>query len=126
MAETKPEPTTVDEYIAAAPEHAREALKALRQAVRAAAPQSVERISYKMPTYDHHGTLVHFSAWAQHCGLYAVSQDVIDQYEAELAPYRTPTTTLHFRYDQPVPAELIEKLVKARVAENEARAKAKR
>jgi hypothetical protein len=63
--------------------------------------------------------LVFFAAFKDHLGFYGVSKDVLEQFRDELAPFRTSTTTLHFSAENPLPAPLVEKIVRARVAENE-------
>ncbi len=110
----------VDAYLALVPEKERAVLEALRRTIRAAAPMAEERISYRMPGYLYHGPLVFFAAFRNHLGFYGVSKEVLEQFRDELAPFRTSTTTLHFSAEQPLPAALVEKIVKARVAENEA------
>ena len=116
---------TVDAYIAAAAAPARATLRKLRQIIRAAAPKALEVISYRIPLYKHHGHLVGFAAWKNHCGFYVVSTKALAPYADEIAPYRNEKakTTLHFPYDRPLPAALVRKIVKARVEENEAAAR---
>ena len=108
-------PQTVDDYIAAAPAAARAKLVELRQIIRAAAPQAAEYISYGMPFYKHHDARVSFAAFKSHIGLFGVSS-VIEDYRRELAGYdQTDKGTIHFPYDAPLPAALIEQLVRARM-----------
>jgi uncharacterized protein YdhG (YjbR/CyaY superfamily) len=118
----KKKEATVDAYIAAAPEPARAMMKKMRQIIKVAAPKAVEVISYRIPLYKHHGHLVGFAAWKEHCALYVVSTKALD--DDEIGPYRKAKTSLHFPLDEPLPAALVRKIVKARVKENEARAKA--
>ena len=116
----------VDEYLASVPAQDRAVLEALRRTIRAAAPMAEEKISYGMPAFLYHGPLVFFAAFRNHLGFYGVSKEVIDRFSSELAPYRTSTTTLHFSADNPLPAALVTRIVKARIAENEVREEAKR
>jgi uncharacterized protein YdhG (YjbR/CyaY superfamily) len=116
----------VDEYLARVPEKERAVLQALRRTIRAAAPMAEETISYRIPAYKHHGPLVFFAAFADHLSFFGVSKPVIAQFRDEVAPFRTSSTTLHFSADRPLPASLVSRIVKARVAENEARQAAKR
>lgn len=115
---------TVDEYLAALPEDARATLEKLRKTIKAAAPKATEVISYQMPGYKYHGMLVFFAAFKDHCSLFPGSS-VISTYKDDLKSYETSKGTIRFPIDKPLPATLVRKLVKARIAENEARAKAK-
>lgn len=114
---------TVDAYVAALPPAPRAALSALRKAIRAAAPQATELISYRVPTFKHLGPLVAFSASANHCALHMMSPALTRSLAAELAAYEVGTSTIRFAADEPLPASLVKKLVRARIAENEKRAK---
>lgn len=116
----------IDEYLASVPEKERAALFALRRTIRAAAPMAEERISYGMPAFMYHGPLVFFAAFKNHLGFYAVSKQILDTFKSELAPFRTSTTTLRFSAEDPLPASLVTKIVRARVEENEARRAARR
>lgn len=110
----------IDEYLDSVPEKERVVLSELRRTIRAAAPGAKESISYRMPAFSHHGPLVFFAAFKDHLGFYGVSKKVLDTFSSELAPWRTSTTTLHFSADNPLPASLVTKIVKARLEENEA------
>jgi uncharacterized protein YdhG (YjbR/CyaY superfamily) len=113
----------VDSYIAAAPVPAQPILRQLRDVIRAAAPTAEERISYGMPSYEHHGRLVYFAAFKNHVGLYAIGQEH-DSYVKELSGYLTGRSTARFPIGQPLPVASIRKVVQARVKENESQAKA--
>jgi len=113
----------VDEYIAAVLEEFRPVLEKLRRTIRAAAPMAEEVISYQIPTFRFHGPLVHFAAFKSHCSFYGVSKPVMDRFSSELKPWDTSGTTIHFSAKNPLPASLVKKIVKARIEENEARAK---
>jgi uncharacterized protein YdhG (YjbR/CyaY superfamily) len=113
----------VDDFLARVPEDARAALEKLRRTIRAAAPKATEGIGYAIPTFYHRGPLVAFAASKNHCGFYVMSPAVMGAHEDELKPYDTAKATIRFRADEPLPAALVRKLVKARIAENEARAK---
>ena len=110
----------VDDYLAAAPEEARATLEKLRKTIKATAPEANEVISYRIPTYKHHGMLVGFGATKNHCAFYVMSTSVMDAYKAELKPYDTGKGTIRFPAGNPLPDELVTKLIKARIAENEA------
>ena len=116
----------VDAYLASVPKALRTVLENLRQAIKAAAPRTEEIISYQIPTYKYHGPLVHFVARASYCSFIAVSKTVLEKFKAELASFDTSGTTIHFTAENPLPAALVKRIVKARVVENEAQARLKR
>jgi uncharacterized protein YdhG (YjbR/CyaY superfamily) len=115
-------PKDIDEYLAQVPRDARTVLEKLRQTIRTAAPKAVEVISYQIPTFKLDGRLlVCFAAFKNHCSFFpgaAVTKD----YQKELKNYHTSKGTIRFSPDQPLPAAFVKKLVKARVAEHQARA----
>jgi len=113
----------VDEYLAAAPEEVRPVLEKLRRTIRAAAPKAEEVISYQIPMFKYHGPLVFFAAFRNHCSFYVVSKPIMETFSSELKPWDTSGTTIHFSAKNPLPASLVKKIVKARIEENEARAK---
>jgi uncharacterized protein YdhG (YjbR/CyaY superfamily) len=118
-----PKFATVDDYVASIPEPARTQLAALRRLVRAAAPDAVEGLSYGIAGYKHHGTLVNIGAAKKHVALYGVGYGLMEQYAGELKPYLAGDSTIRFPIDAPPPGDLVTKLVKARVAENETKTK---
>lgn len=111
----------VDAFLAAVPEEARGTLEKLRKTIRAAVPKATEGIGYGIPTFYHQGPLVGYAASKNHCGFYVMSPAVMDAHRDELKPYDTATATIRFPHNKPLPAALVTKLVKARIAENEAR-----
>ena len=115
----------VDEYLAGVPEEARATLAKLRQTIKAAAPMASEGISYQMPMYKHHGMVVGFAAFKDHCSIFPGSA-VMDAYKEELKHYDTSKGTIRFPANKPLPARLVKKLVRARIKENEARANRKK
>jgi uncharacterized protein YdhG (YjbR/CyaY superfamily) len=112
-------PKSIDDYLAALPEDARAALANLRKTIKAAAPKATEVISYQIPAFKHHGLLVSFAAFKNHCSFYPMSPDVMRAHAADLKGYDISKGTIHFPADRPLPAALVRKLVKARIAENE-------
>jgi|APTNR8051073442_1049403.scaffolds.fasta_scaffold00053_67 uncharacterized protein YdhG (YjbR/CyaY superfamily) len=114
----------MDAYIRRQPPAARDKLNLLRATIQAAAPKAQATIRYQIPTFQHHGNLVHFAAWKTHLGFYPASSG-IGSFAKELAPYETSRGTVKFPLDQPLPLRLIARIVKFRVKENEARAGAK-
>jgi uncharacterized protein YdhG (YjbR/CyaY superfamily) len=111
----------VDEYLAGVPKEARATLEKLRKTIKAAAPMASEGISYQMPMYKHHGMVVGFAAFKDHCSLFPGSA-VMDAHKEELKRYDTSKGTIRFPASKPLPVALVKKLVKARIAENDARA----
>jgi uncharacterized protein YdhG (YjbR/CyaY superfamily) len=118
-------PATIDGYIAAFPPDIRQGLQALRDFIRAQAPGASEKISYGMPTFYLDGNLVHFAAFKDHYGFFPAPSG-IDRFDAEAAPYRSGKGTLRFSLDKPFPWALLKKIIRFRVRENAARAKAKK
>lgn len=115
---------SIDHYISTFPPDIQEILEAIRQVIREAAPDAVEKISYQMPTFAQQGNVVHFAAFKNHIGFYPAPSG-IDEFEQELAPYKAGKGTIQFPLGKPIPYELITKIVKFRVAENIAKAERK-
>lgn len=118
-------PTTIDDYIATYPADVQEILQKVRETIKTAAPQATEAISYGMPTFKLHGNLVHFGAFKSHLGFYPIPSGM-DQFQAELAPFKSGKGSVQFPFNQPMPYELITKIVKFRVTENLEKAAAKK
>ena len=115
---------TVDEYLADVAEPAHSALQKLREMIRAAAPkEATEAISYGMPAFKYKGALVGYAAFKHHCSFFPMNGALVEQFQEELKKYETSKGTIRFSVDNPLPAALVKKLVKARVAENEAKEK---
>ena len=118
-------PRDIDAYIAAFPAPVRAILRRMRATVRRAAPGARETISYRIPTFTADGVLVHFAAFTHHLGLFPpVRGDA--RLTRALAPYSGPKGNLRLPLDQPIPYALIARLVKLRLKQNRARAKARR
>ena len=115
---------TIDEYIATCPEHVQKILQELRAVIKAAAPEAVEKISYQMPTFALHGNLVHFAAHKNHIGFYPTPSG-IEAFKEELAVYKGAKGSVQFPINQPLPWDLIGRIVRFRVAENLSHAKKK-
>ena len=109
---------TVDQYLARVSDDQRVALQRLRKTIRAAAPGAEECISYQLPAYRLNGMLVAFGATAKHCAFYPMSASTVAAHRKELEDYDTSKGTIRFQPDNPLPAALVRKLVKARIAEN--------
>ncbi len=113
---------SVDEYMAAQPEKAREVLGAVRSAIRRALPGAEEVISYQMPTYKLRGkAVIYFAGWKEHFSLYPASARMVDEFRDELANYRVEKGTIRFPLEGTVPLQLIEGIAKFRAEEAAAR-----
>lgn len=109
--------TSIDEYITQCPPEVQPVLQKIRQVVKEAAPDAVERISYQMPAFYENGDLVYFGAHAHHIGFYPTGSG-IEAFKDELTAYKWSKGAVQFPLDQPVPYDLIRRMVKFRVAEN--------
>lgn len=116
---------TVDEYIAAAPKQMQSALRELRKAIKAAAPQAEESISYGMAAYKQNGRLVYFGAFQNHGSFFPASKSIIVMFEKELKDFETSAGTIRFTADHPLLTALVKKMVKERLRQNNERAAAK-
>jgi uncharacterized protein YdhG (YjbR/CyaY superfamily) len=114
---------TIDEYIATFPEDIRALLEVVRATIKASAPGAEERISYQMPAFALHGNLVYFAALKDHIGLYPTGSG-IEEFKDELSIYETTKGSVKFPINQPLPMELISRIVQFRVTENLNRAAA--
>ena len=115
---------TIDEYIATFPKETQKVLAEIRATIKAAAPEAQEKISYQMPTFFLNGNLVHFAAFKNHIGFYPVPTGVA-KFKKELSVYEQGKGSVQFPLNQPMPLDLITKIVKFRVEENLAKAKKK-
>jgi uncharacterized protein YdhG (YjbR/CyaY superfamily) len=118
-------PQDIDTYIAQFPADVQAILEKVRQTISHAAPDAKETISYQMPAFKQHGILVYFAAWKKHIGLYPpVSADTA--LKEAVARYAGPKGNLQFPLDEPIPYDLIARIVKLRVKQDNQRAEAKR
>jgi uncharacterized protein YdhG (YjbR/CyaY superfamily) len=116
----KIKPQTIDEYLAPLGTETRAALEKLRQDIKAAAPKAEECISYNIAGFRLNGKLlVAFGAAARHCAFYPGAFPVRTHQE-ELKAFDTSKGTIRFPPDSPLPARLVRKLVKSRIAEHSA------
>ena len=119
---TKPKHETIDAYLVGLSDDKRAALDRLRKIIRAAAPKAEESISYQLPAFRLNGKpLVAFGATANHCAFYPMSGNTVEAHKKELREFETSKGTIRFQTDRPLPATLVRKLVRARMAENAAR-----
>lgn len=107
----------IDEYISGCEEKVQPVLRELRKIISEEAPDALEKISYKMPTYYLKGNLVHFAAQTKHIGFYPAPSG-IEAFRYELKGYKTSKGAIQFPLDKPLPLELIRKIVRFRVKEN--------
>ena len=114
-------PSTIDEYIRAFPRDVQKKLSDLRARIRKAAPDATEKISYGMPTFFQRKNLVHFAAYQHHIGFYPTPSGIAG-FSDELSGYVTSKGAGQFPIDEPLPLALVARIVKFRVAENEAKA----
>jgi uncharacterized protein YdhG (YjbR/CyaY superfamily) len=108
---------SVDDYIRSFPEEDREILEKLRQTIKAAAPEAEEVISYQMPTFRLRGILAHFAAFPHHIGFYPTPAG-IQAFKQELAAYKKAKGSVQFPKDQPIPYDLVRRIIQHRVREN--------
>ena len=120
MTTTKPD--SIDDYIAGFPKEIQAILEQIRMTIKQAAPEAKEAIKYAMPTFILHGNLVHYAAFKNHIGFYPVPSG-IEAFKKELAVYKGAKGSVQFPLDQPMPLDLISKIVKFRVKENSGKQK---
>lgn len=110
---------TIDEYIASFDGNTQDILKKFRENILKRAPQATETMSYGMPTFKLYGhNLVHFAAFKNHIGFFPAPSG-IDALADETKPYRTGKGTMQFQFNQPIPWDLVLKIVDYRIKENE-------
>lgn len=115
---------SIDEYILKFSPEVQTILESLRKVIKESAPGAEEKMSYQMPTFALHGNLVHFAAYKNHIGFYPTPSG-IDTFREELAEYKGAKGSVKFPIGEPLPNELISKIVKFRFAENIKRAEEK-
>ncbi len=113
-------PITVDDYMAAAPEDRRASLELIRRTIKDAAPEATETIAYQMPAFRSHGGrfLVSYAAYKHHYSLFPASGAVIDALGDGLTPYLAGKGTIQFPASEPIPVDIVAKVVTVRLAEN--------
>jgi uncharacterized protein YdhG (YjbR/CyaY superfamily) len=117
--------TDVDSYISGYSPKIQKMLKQLRAAIKKAAPEAEESISYMMPAYKLNGPLVYFGAYEKHIGFYPTGTGVA-AFQKEIASYNSSKGAIQFPLDQPLPLALVEKIVKFKVKENLMKAELKK
>ncbi len=109
----------IDEYIASFPKNIQAILEGLRQAIREAAPEAEETISYQMPAFKQNGILVYFAAFKNHIGFFPTASGV-EAFKPKLSAYKTSKGTIQFPLDKPMPLDLVKEIVRFRVKQNTA------
>lgn len=115
-------PKDVSSYIEAAPRDVLAKLVQLRKIIKATAPKADEGISYGMPYYEYKGALAYFAAFKNHVSLF-IPPPVIEEHRRKLKAYETTKATIHFQLDKPLPAALVQKMIRARMKKNEEKAR---
>lgn len=115
---SKLKPTSIEEYIAAAPAAAQEKLVALHECIRAAAPGATEGLKWNMPAYSYQKILVTFAVFKQHIGFYPMPS-ALEAFANRITKYKTGSGSIQFPLDQPLPFALIKKIVLFRVKESQ-------
>jgi uncharacterized protein YdhG (YjbR/CyaY superfamily) len=118
-------PKDIDSYIAIFPSNVQVLLEELRETIRKSAPGAMEVISYQMPAYKLNGNLVYFAGYKNHIGFYPGASGIA-AFRNEIVGYKNAKGTVRFPLDKPLPLELVERIVKYRVAENIEKARKKR
>jgi uncharacterized protein YdhG (YjbR/CyaY superfamily) len=116
---------TVDEYLASFPANTKKILQAVRNTIQKSAPQAEELISYNMPAFKLHGMLVFYAAYEKHIGFYPTASG-IQAFKKEISRYKNAKGSVQFPINEPMPFDLISKIVKFKVKENQEKEKAKR
>ena len=118
----KKAPESIDEYIGTFPKDIRSKLESIRRAVKEEAPDAKEVISYGMPAFKLNRVLVYFAAQRKHIGFYPTASG-ISAFEEELSQFKHSKGAVQFPIDEPVPLELVRKVVRFRVKEDMAKTK---
>jgi uncharacterized protein YdhG (YjbR/CyaY superfamily) len=110
-------PNEIDAYIAGFPKEVQQKLQQIRKTIQAAAPTATETINYGIPTFKLNGNLVHFAGYKAHIGFYPAPSG-IEKFKTALSKYKGAKGSVQFPLDQPLPLELVSKIVAFRVTEN--------
>ena len=119
-------PQNIDEYIAMQPNEFKTMLHELRCIIKSLVPQAVESISYQVPCFKYHYMLVGIGVTKNYCSLYTMSSGLTKKIKEELNGARVSGTTLHFSPGEPLPVDLIKRIVTLRMQENEQKAMLKK
>jgi uncharacterized protein YdhG (YjbR/CyaY superfamily) len=119
--ENQPAFKTMDDYIALQSEVNQMALEHIRQIVRDIVPEAEECISYQIPMFKYKGMLVGFAAFQNHCSFVAGNGSTVEHFKDELKGYTFAKSVIHFTPDKPLSDDFIERFIRFRVQENEAK-----
>ncbi len=108
---------TVDEYINIFPKNVQDKLLQMRRAIKEAAPEAEEKISYRMPAYFKNGPLVYFAAFKSHIGFYPTASGT-EAFKEEFMPYKSGKGSVQFPMGEPLPIELVKRVVKFKIEDN--------
>jgi uncharacterized protein YdhG (YjbR/CyaY superfamily) len=114
-----PTPNNADEYIAQQPAAFRPILEELRRIILTTVPQATESISYQLPCYKYHYMLVGIGTNKKYCSFYTMSPGLVKSMQDDLKGVKVSGSTLHFALDEPLPVELIKKIIAERMIQNE-------
>jgi len=117
MVSKKTKPTTIEEYIDAAPLESQDKLRQMHQCVRESAAGATESLKWGMPAYSHQKILVTYAAFKHHIGFYPMPS-AIKAFAKDLKNYKTAEGSVQFPLDQKLPLALIKKIVRFRVKES--------
>lgn len=117
-------PVSVDAYINTFPATTQKLLKEIRAAIKKAAPEAVETISYQMPAFTHFGPLVYFAGYEHHIGFYPGAAGIAN-FKKDIEPYKNAKGSVQFPLNKPLPLRLVTKIVKFRLKQNSEKQKAK-
>lgn len=110
--------SSVEEYLAEQPPRARAALQQIRAAIKSAAPEATEGISYNMPTFKLNGrAIIWFAGFKDHFSLYPYTARLLEELGEELEPHVSGKGTLRFDADEPIPVDLVKRIVAVRLYE---------
>jgi uncharacterized protein YdhG (YjbR/CyaY superfamily) len=125
MQTDKPKPTDIDSYIADFPEATQALLQQIRATIQAAAPGATETISYAIPTFVYYGNLVHFAGYKEHIGFYPGAAG-IEAFKEDISKYKWAKGSVQFPLNEPLPLDLVTRIVNYRLAQNVAKATKKK
>jgi len=116
----------VDDYLSVLPDEVYLTLENIRQIIKFLVPDAEETISYKVPSYKYKGMLVGYGASKKHCSFFVMSSTLLNDFKDDIKDFDTSTGTIRFTPEKPIPNDLITRIVMARLAENEAKARLKK
>lgn len=112
-------PENIEAYLASVPQETRRVLERLRKTIRSVVPEAEEGFSYGMPVFKLHGLLVGYAGWKTHCGFYVMSTSVMAHFKEELRDFETSAGTVRFTAEHPLPDDLVGRMLRMRIRENE-------